>query len=1187
MKRWMLLILVTVLTAVFVPKVDLAHAGAGINAPGALQTPSGGTFYANSPLLRKFVDSLPGLDPVGINNLGQYLPVAVPDQITYPGSDYYELELVQYREQMHSDLPKVVLGPNGKTDPATTGGTLLRGYRQVINGVPQEPHYMGPIIVAQKDKPVRIKLTNKLPIGTAGKLFVPVDPTIMGAGMGPKAFDGLGNVIDCDPAVSACESYTENRGLIHLHGGFTPWISDGTPHQWTVPAGEHTPFLKGVSARDVPDMPASGDGTLTYYYTNAQSARLLFYHDHVFGTTRQDVYIGEAAGYIIQDPTEQNLVTTGVIPGANPGEEIPLVIQDRTFVPQDIAVQDAKWDTTTWGGYGDLWFPHVYETNQWPTNPNNSGANDYGRWDYGPWFWPIFPVTAANADIYTSATSAVPEAFMDTPIVNGTAYPYLNVDRKAYRFRILNACNDRYLNLQIYYVDPLDPKGTEVKMVPAVPQTPYELAADFTGQGLQLYGNGNWTTSNSSTVQDMVFSDATNTLYASLATGLWQHDGLTWTHINGAIPASMIVFGGNLYADFGPWGLWKWDGTTWTWMSGAQVQKMTATSTALYVSFAGAGIWSWNGTAWTKIANDQPRNLIATPSMLFVDFDYWGGFWQFSGTTWTQVNTAVMGTAAVGGTTLYVSFPGSGLWSYAGTTWTKILDGGVPLNMVATNTTLYGNFGAFGTWSWNGTSWTKILSESPLDMVASTTNLYINFGGLGLWKWNGLTWSQISGSQPHKMVPVSYVAAADWPTDGRAGGVPDPKLVGPNMIQIGTESGLLPQAYVVPNRPIDYEYFRRSVTVLNVSTKALFLGPAERADVIVDFSQVPPGSKLIFYNDAPAPVPGFDARYDYYTGDPDQTATGGAPSTTAGYGPNTRTIMQFRVSNAAAAPAFDLAALQAAMPAAYAASQPGPHVAESAYNAAYSASYADAYANIFTGSATQRTFDFVAGSTFSYVPDTTDPGYPTPVTVNAGETAHVPVINKTIQELFDTHGRMNATLGTELSFTSSLIQTTIPLGYLDPPTEILKPGELQIWKITHNGVDTHAIHFHLMDVQVINRVGWDGMVKPPDANELGWKDTVRMNPLEDIYVAVKANVPPVPFAVPNSVRPLDPTMPLGSTTEFTQIDPYTGQPPVDGSGNPITISNVMTDFGWEYVWHCHLLGHEENDMMRAMVLQVP
>ena len=41
--------------------------------------------------------------------------------------------------------------------------------------------------------------------------------------------------------------------------------------------------------------------------------------------------------------------------------------------------------------------------------------------------------------------------------------------------------------------------------------------------------------------------------------------------------------------------------------------------------------------------------------------------------------------------------------------------------------------------------------------------------------------------------------------------------------------------------------------------------------------------------------------------------------------------------------------------------------------------------------------------------------------------------------------------------------------------EIISDGETQIWKITHNGVDTHAIHFHLWNVQVINRVDWAGV----------------------------------------------------------------------------------------------------------------
>ncbi len=155
--------------------------------------------------------------------------------------------------------------------------------------------------------------------------------------------------------------------------------------------------------------------------------------------------------------------------------------------------------------------------------------------------------------------------------------------------------------------------------------------------------------------------------------------------------------------------------------------------------------------------------------------------------------------------------------------------------------------------------------------------------------------------------------------------MPDPATAGPPIIQIGTEGGLLPAPVVIPSTPTGYEYNRRNIVVLNIATHGLILGPAERADVIIDFSSVPNGSKLILYNDAPAPVPAFDSRLDYYTGDEDQSltgdGTGGAPTTQPGYGPNTRTMMQFQVTGGTGTP-FNLAALQAALPAAYAASQP-------------------------------------------------------------------------------------------------------------------------------------------------------------------------------------------------------------------------------------------------------------------------
>jgi FtsP/CotA-like multicopper oxidase with cupredoxin domain len=750
---------------------------------------------------------------------------------------------------------------------------------------PSHPYYLGPMIVAQANKPVRVKFINMLPTGSGGNLFLPLDTTIDGAGTGP---------------LGGSTMYTQNRATLHLHGGFTPWISDGTPYQWITPAGETTAYPKGVSVQNVPDMPDPGPGAMTFFYTNQQSARLMWMHDHTDGITRLNVYSGEATPYELQDPTERGLVTNGTIPST----EVPLIIQDKTFVPDDaqLGAEDPTWDKSKWGGKGNLWFPHVYMPNQNPGN--NAGANPMGRWDYGPWFWPPYTGlvhgTVPNPYYKPSAPwepplapgtptpSIVPEAFMDTPLVNGTAYPYLNVDRKAYRFRILNASNDRTLNLQLYYAK------------------------------------------------------------------------------------------------------------------------------------SNAPMWNGNGTLNDANAGEVPMvAAVTTPG-----------------------------------------FP------------------------------------------------------------------------------------------------------ANWPTDGRDGGVPDPAKVGPSMIQIGNDGGFLPAPVVLPNQPVNYEYNRRSITVLNVSTHTLLLGPAERADVIVDFSQVPAGSKLILYNDAPAPVPAFDTRYDYYTGDPEQTSIGGAPTTLPGYGPDTRTIMQFAVSSVPAAPAFDLTRLQAALPVAYARSQKPPIVPQPDYDTALG-THTPAY-------------------TYSRIQDTS---------LNWAALAKpMPMQPKAIQELFDTdYGRMNATLGTELPFTNATTQTTIPLKYLDPPTEIIKPSDLmtpvgslndgtQIWKITHNGVDTHVIHFHLFDVQLINRVGWDGSIRSPDPNELGWKDSVRMNPLEDAIVALRPAVPTLPFKVPDSIRPFDPNSPLGTTSQFTGVDPATG--------NPVTVTNQLYDFGWEYVWHCHILGHEENDMMRPMVFQV-
>jgi FtsP/CotA-like multicopper oxidase with cupredoxin domain len=435
-----------------------------------------------------------------------------------------------------------------------------------------------------------------------------------------------------------------------------------------------------------------------------------------------------------------------------------------------------------------------------------------------------------------------------------------------------------------------------------------------------------------------------------------------------------------------------------------------------------------------------------------------------------------------------------------------------------------------------------------------------------------------------RMVPARQTPGfpANWPTDGRAGGVPDPATAGPDIVQIGNEGGLLPAPAVWHSQPITYDQNVRSITVFNVLEHDLLLGGAERADVLIDFSQYA-GQTLLFVNDAPAPLPGFDPRIDYYTGVGDQTAAGGAYDTLPGYGPNTRTFLQIKVNasnTSGTGGPLNIAALSTALPVAYAATQPAPLIPESVYNTPFATTNVDNYAGIGTGASGHPLFTYSE-------------------TVNGVSTSQsLPVINKAIQELFDpVYGRMNATLAAELPFSSATVATTIPLAYVDTPVERLdaiKDGETQIWKITHNGVDSHPVHFHLVNVQVINRVGWDGTIKPPQANEVGWKETVRMNPLEDVYVAARASRPVAPFGLPSSRRPLDPSQAIGGGLGFTNIDPTTGAAPttqtylVNGISTAVptplgVYTNQTTDFDNEYVWHCHILGHEEFDFMRPFV----
>jgi FtsP/CotA-like multicopper oxidase with cupredoxin domain len=911
--------------------------------PGATPDYYGVANWAQSPRIRKFVDELPGVGPAGANRLGQYIPVATPDTVTYPGSDYYELAVREYTEKLHSDLP----------------ATRLRGYVQLNLGTdaggrntvqPAAIQYFGPLIKARRGRPVRIKFVNQLPPGDAGELFLPVDTTTTGAGTGPE---GGGEV------------YPTTRASLHLHGGLTPWISGGSQYQWVSPPGEKSPYRSGPSLVNVPDMwfdaggsPVSegtpgatndpGPGATTLYLPNAQSARFLYLHDDTYGLTRLSVYAGEAAPYIIGDEVEDELVegnsgepsgdrsiAAPVRAGTVPREELPLIIEDKTFVPdvQALRAGDPTWDVARWGGLGSLWYPHVYMPNQNGVREQGRVSdqptiNAKGRWDYLPWYWtgyegtvngpvanPLFGTVPSQPEQNpgTPHLSTVPNAFHDTMLVNGTAYPYVEVGRRAYRLRILNACGDRQLNLQLYY---------------ALSNQAAETAPD--------------------------------------------------------------------------------------------------------------------GSPELQTDSGEVAMLPAQPSM--------------------------------------------------------------------------------------------------------------------------------SGGWP-----------ARWPTDTRVGGVPDPGAAGPAMIQFGNDGGLLPQAATHDPTPVGLEKRNPSdqessmgeyPTVIAVTTKALYLAPGERADVIVDFSKVPAGSRLLLYNDAPAPAPNGDSRVDYYTGDRDQTVIGGAPATQAGYGPNTRTIMQFQVEGPAG-PAFDLDRLNEVLPAAYAASQDPVLVPTASYARAYDTALAQEDGE---GGAVAPAVPAEERGTLVFTP------------LGRGYRLTLPVQGKMVSDLFDPlYGRKTAALGVDAPLSANGVRTAVPYSAVDPATEFFslsaEPAapelgdSTQIWRITHDGTVSHAVTFEGFDVQVLERARRDGEARAPDPGELGWKDTVRVDPLESVLVAARPVTPAAPFPMPAVERSLDITIPLGEAGTFTQLDALTAEPLQP------TIVNDTAEFSFEARWGIHLVGGEESHAARPIVLQ--
>jgi len=159
-------------------------------------------------------------------------------------------------------------------------------------------------------------------------------------------------------------------------------------------AGEDEPEVRAVVHLHGGRTPAASDGypedwvvpgkSLVYHYPNQQDAALLFYHDHTMGINRLNIYAGMEGLFLIRDETEDVLN----LPKGK--YEIPLMLYDR-FLKAD----------------GQLEYPVSGDPKS-------------------PW---------------------VPEVYSNVMLANGKLAPYLDVEPRKYRLRIMNGSNARFFRL--------------------------------------------------------------------------------------------------------------------------------------------------------------------------------------------------------------------------------------------------------------------------------------------------------------------------------------------------------------------------------------------------------------------------------------------------------------------------------------------------------------------------------------------------------------------------------------------------------------------------------------------------------------------------------------------------------------------------------------------------------------------
>jgi len=381
------------------------------------------------------------------------IPPAMPRAANDATKDLYTIGMRQFGQQI---LPSPL--------PPTT----VWGYGSLTN--PASFHYPSPSIEARASRLARVKWVNEL-IDAKGNCLphlLPVDQTLHWANP-PGGVNGRDMRGD-DP-----HAYRGPVPMVpHLHGHHSGEESDGYPEAWFLPAGGKIPKSYATIGswydhfRQISKSVWGVDwdpGSATYSYTNDQRATTLWYHDHTLGMTRVNVYVGPVGFYFIRGGAAD--VAPGVLPGPAPAEgdspntkyyEIPLVIQDRSF----------NEDGSLFYPDNRAFFEGLAENQlQIPFIPHKgcSGPSDVS---------PIWN----------------PEFFGNTIVVNGRTWPHLSVEQRRYRFRMLNACDSRFLILKMDNGLPFWRIGNDGGFLPApIQQTEMLLApaeradviVDFTG----------------------------------------------------------------------------------------------------------------------------------------------------------------------------------------------------------------------------------------------------------------------------------------------------------------------------------------------------------------------------------------------------------------------------------------------------------------------------------------------------------------------------------------------------------------------------------------------------------------------------------------------------------------------------------------------------------------------------------